>query len=472
MALRFTSLSLVSAIVAVSILFSSCKENTVIRTDVVPAVDNISVFGTDTLTILTKTVQDDTVVSNAFTTSFPVYVGVGNISFDPYFGKTSSSFYFQVRPPQDNYTFDKTKYQIDSAVLILPYSGFAFGDTTNSAGTQTIKAFRMKEKIYLDSIYYTYSPAKNVESTPFASANVVIADLIKSYRDSTIVAGKKRPSHVRLRVNDALMNELIDKTGASEYTNTANFLNFFNGIYISAEAGSGNTIPYFRLTGDDIYRKAGILMYYHSKNSSGLITDTLIASYPFDPTASQTKTGFFSRVTRDYSGTPVKELFSSTANSDNTFAIQNLPGAAVELRIPYAKNLPKCIVNKAELVITQISSPLETMFQVPTRIYPEVMDEFGNRLVIADRLPLSSNAALFFIDGNLRSALVDGKIVNQYVLNFPRELQNAIVEQRKELKLRINGTETFLGAYRLTAAGSNYSQPAYRIKLNVVYTKL
>ena len=154
MALRFTSLSVVSAIVAVSMLFSSCKENTVIRTDVVPAVDNISVFGTDTLTLLTKTVQDDTVVSNAFTTSFPVYVGAGNISFDPYFGKTNSSFYFQIRPPQDNYTFDKTKYQIDSAVLILPYSGFAYGDTTNSAGMQTIKAFRMKEKIYLSSVIF------------------------------------------------------------------------------------------------------------------------------------------------------------------------------------------------------------------------------------------------------------------------------------------------------------------------------
>lgn len=472
MALRFHSLPIVSAIVAASILFSSCKENTVIRTDVVPAVDNITVFGTDTLTLITKTVQDDTVVSNAFSTSFPVYVGAGNINFDPYFGKTSSSFYFQIRPPQDNYTFDKTKYQLDSAVLILPFSGFAYGDTTSSAGNQLIKAFRMKEKIYLDSVYYTYSPAKNIESTPFASTSISIPELMKSYRDSTVVAGIKRPSHVRLRVNDALMNELIDKTGGTEYANTANFLDFFNGIYITTENGFGNTIPYFRLTGDDNYRKAGILMYYHTKNTSGLITDTLTASYPFDPTATQTKTGFFSRVSRDYTGTPAQALFTSTASSDNSFAIQNLPGAALDLRIPYAKNLPKCIVNKAELVITQISSPLESMFQVPTRIYPEVIDEYGNRLVIADRLPVSSNAPLFFIDGNLRSALIDGKIVNQYVLNFPRELQNTIVEQRKELKLRINGTETFLGAYRVTAAGSKYSQPAYRIKLNVVYTKL
>jgi hypothetical protein len=456
-----------------SVLFvlSSCKENTVIRTDIVPAVDNITVFGTDTLTLLTKSVQDDTVITNAYSSSFPVLVGAGNISLDPYFGKTSSSFYFQIRPPQDNYSFDQIKYQIDSAVLILPYSGFAYGDTTNSAGYQTFKAHRMSEKIYFDSIYYAHSPAKNIDPTPFASTSVYLPTLIKSIRDSTKVAGVNRSAHLRMRINNDLMNELINKSGSAVYENTANFIDYFNGIHITTETG-GNTIPYFRLTGDDNYTKAGILLYYHTKNSSGVITDTLITSYPFDPKASQTKTGFYSRVTRDYLGTPAQESFNSSAQTEGTVLIQNLPGAALDLRIPNIKNLPRCIVNKAELIITQIPSPLDALYEAPTRIYPQVIDEYGKRENIADRQPLTSNSALYFIDGNVRSAVVNGKVVNQYVVNFPRELQNAIVEQRKELRLRINGTQTFIGAFRLTAGGSNYSQPAYRMKLNVVYTKL
>ncbi|MBL7711635.1 MAG: DUF4270 family protein [Chitinophagaceae bacterium] len=445
----------------------SCKENTIIRTDVVPAVDNITVFGTDTLTLVTNTVQDDTVVTNAYVSGLNVYMGAGNISNDAYFGKTSASFYFQVRPPQDNYSFDRSKYQLDSAVLILPYSGTSFGDTVGSAGYQTFKAYRMTEPIYFDSVYYASSPAKSVEGTPFATKTVFIPELVNSKRDSTLVGGKKRAPHMRMRItDDNLVNRIIDAGAA----NTAAFISIFNGIYVTTEAG-GNTIPYFRLNGDDVFTKAGILMYYHTRNSGGLVTDTLTASYPFDPTASQTKTAFFNKVSRDYTGYPVKYLFSSTSGTEGTIAVQNLPGAAIDLRIPYAKNLPRCIVNKAELVITQIPSPMDGVFAPPDRLYPMVVNEYGVKSRIADLNATTSTASLYFVDGYSRSANVGGKIVNQYVLNFPRELQNAIVEQKKELRLRINGTQSFIGAFRLTAAGSNYSQPAYRIKLNVVYTK-
>lgn len=445
----------------------SCKENTIIRTDVVPAVDNITVFGTDTLTLITNTVQDDTVVTNAYVSGLNVYMGAGNISNDAYFGKTSASFYFQVRPPQDNYSFDRSKYQLDSAILILPYSGTSYGDTVGSAGYQTFKAYRMNEPIYFDSVYYASSPAKSVEGTPFASKTVFIPDLVNSRRDSTLVGGRKRAPHLRMRItDDNLINRIIDAGAA----NTAAFISIFNGIYVTTEAG-GNTIPYFRLNGDDVYSKAGILMYYHTQNSGGLITDTLTVSYPFDPTASQTKTAFFNKVSRDFTGTPVKYLFSSNSGSEGTIAVQNLPGAAIDLRIPYAKNLPRCIVNKAELIITQIPSPMDGVFAPPDRLYPMVVNEYGVKSRIADLNATTSTASLYFVDGYSRSANVGGKIVNQYVLNFPRELQNAIVEQKKELRLRINGTQSFIGAFRLTAAGSNYSQPAYRIKLNVVYTK-
>lgn len=469
--LRFIPALFGFGLLGLSILFTSCKENSLIRTDVVPAVDNITVFGTDTLTLHTKTVLDDTVVTNAFSSGLPVYVGVGKISFDPFFGSTSSSFYFQVRPPQDNFSIDQTRYQIDSAVLVLPYSGFSFGDTTNSAGTQTFKAYRMKERIYFDSTYYANMSPRAIDANPIASLTVSLPDLVRSYRDSVIVLGRKRPTHLRLRLNADVLNEMVSKLGGPEYANTASFLDFFNGIHIAAE-NMGNTIPYFRLTGDDIYTRAGILMYYHTNNGGGAVTDTLIASFPFDPTATQTKTGYCSRITKDYNGTPVKALFESTATSENIAAIQSLPGAAMEVIVPHVKNLPRCIVNKAELVISQVASPLDVLFQPPSRIYPLVVDEYGQKSNIADRYPFSSAAALFFIDGNLRVNIVDGILVNQYVLNLPRELQNAIVEQRKELKLRINGTQTFLGANRVTVAGSQYAKPSLRVKLNVVYTKL
>jgi hypothetical protein len=457
---------------SVLVMLSSCKENTVFRTDIVPAVDNISVFGTDTLTLLTKSVYEDTLITSAYSSGYPVYAGAGAITSDPFFGKTVSSFYFQVRPPQDNYSFDQTKYQIDSAVLILPYSGFSFGDTTASAGYQHFRAYRMTEAISADSTYYASTPAKNIEATPFASTTVSLFDIVRSQYDSTLVAGVKRAPHLRMRINDALMNELINNTGTTKYTNTAAFLAYFNGIYIETD-NTGNTIPYFRLDGSDNFTRANILMYYHTINSGGAITDTLSVAYPFDPAStSGAKTAFFSRIRRDYTGTAAQAMFNSPASTDNPVILQNLPGAAIEIVIPNIKNLPISIVNKAELLVTQIASPMDAVFSMPTRIYPKVIDENGRPQVIADRLPLTSAYPLVLIDGVVRNVNMGGLIVNQYVVNFPRELQNAIVNRKKELRLRLNGTQNYLGAYRLVAAGSSYSQPSYKMKLNVVYTKL
>jgi hypothetical protein len=449
----------------------SCKENTVIPTGVVPAVDNITVFGTDTLSIYTKTVRDDSVATSAYASGIGVYVPAGNIQSDPFFGKTEAAFYFQVRPPQDNFRLDESVYQVDSAVMVLPYSGFSFGDTTNSAGTQTFEAYRCTQKIFYDTVYYASSPDLSRNSTPFASATVSLPALISSFRDSTIVAGKKRAPHIRMRIDDATVRNLVENSGTDKYSNTANFLEFFNSIYVKATQPS-NTIVYFSLLGSDIYSNGGFVLYYHTKNSGGAITDTLTASFPYDPTASQTKTGYFSKVSRDYTGTPVQALFNSTAASDATIALQNQPGAAIDIVLPTVKNLPKCIVNKAELVLTQIASPMDALFAPPARIYPASIDENGGRHPIADRYPLNSNAPLTFIDGYLRQAAIGGVLVNQYVVNLPRELQDAIVQQRKQLRLRLNGTQTFIGSYRLTAAGKTFSKADYQVKLRVVYTKL
>lgn len=461
----------VAPLMLAGVLLVSCKENTVIPTGVVPAVDNITVFGTDTLTLLSKTVRDDSVATSAYASGIGIYVPAGNIQSDPFFGKTEASFYFQVRPPQDNFRLDQSVYQVDSAVLVLPYSGFSFGDTTNSAGVQTFEAYRCSSKIYFDTVYYANSPDLPRSSTPFARTSVNIPDLIRSFRDSTMVGGKKRAPHIRMRLDEATMKDLVDNSGTDKYSNTASFLDFFNSIYVKATNPS-NTIVYFSLLGSDMYSNGGIVVYYHTRNTSGAITDTLTASYPYDPTASQTKTGYFSKVSRDYSGAPVQALFQSTAASDASLALQNQPGAAIEITLPTVKNLPKCIVNKAELVITQIASPLDVLFAPPARIYPSSIDENGGRHPLADRYPLNSNSPLTFIDGYLRQAALGGVLVNQYVVNLPRELQDAIVQQRKQLRLRLNGTQTFIGAYRLTAAGKGYSRADYQVKLNVVYTKL
>jgi hypothetical protein len=452
------------AVLSASLFFSACKENTIIPTNVVPDVDNIRVFA-DTLDLHTRSVADDTAITSLYVSGVPIYLGAGAITGDLFFGELQERFYFQVRPPQDNYNFDEAKYQADSAILILPYGGFSYGDTSNSAGTQTFTASRVlsSEDFYLDTIFYAHSADRAVDPTPMGKTTVSLRDLVRSKYDSTRVGNTKRSPHVRIRLTEAIMNELIGPT----YTNTTSFISAFRGIQISTEK-TGNTIPYFLMNGSDLYSTAGVLVYYHTINSGGGITDTLTVSYPFDPS----KNAFYNKIVRNLDGTPAKAFLNSTAISDNTILITSPPGAAADIRIVNFGHIPTCVVNRAELVITQISSPMDGIFAPPVRVYPKGVDASGATYTIADRYPLSSTTALAFIDGNLRSANLGGVVVNQYVLNIPREMERAIADKKKELRLRINGTQGYPGAFRLVAGGSTYSRPQYQARLNIVYTKL
>jgi hypothetical protein len=94
----------------------------------------------------------------------------------------------------------------------------------------------------------------------------------------------------------------------------------------------------------------------------------------------------------------------------------------------------------------------------------------GAVYTIADRYPTSSNEPLNFIDGTRRVAYVNNQKVYQYILNIPREIQSAILKKRNFVHLRLNGTVSFPGAYRLKAGGNKHSSS--KIKLNIIYTKI
>jgi hypothetical protein len=459
-----------AAIVALSatISFSACKENTIIPTSAVPAVDNIHVFGTDTLSLLTKSVRnEDSFATSVYASGYNVVMGGGAINSDPFFGKTYARFYFQVRYPQVNYIFDQTKYQADSMVLVVPYSGFSWGDTSLAAGTQTFTAYRVTGEFSRDSIYYSNSPDRTIDPSPLGSVTMNLSDLVRSKYDSTLVLGVRRSPHIRIPMPSSLMTEIITASGGDSYKDVLSFMTFLKGFYINCDQNAGNCIPYFRLNGTDNYSTACIQLYYHTRNSGGGVTDTLMTVYPFEGGV----TGFYNKISHDYSGTPAASYLSSTAKSDDITLVQNQPGAATEIVIPHVKSMPRAVINKAELVLSQVGSPWDAVFWAPDRIYIYGVDKDGHQYTIKDRYPVTDQA-LAFINGNARTTTVGGMVIRQYVLNIPRELERAIAEQRDELRLRINGASSYPGAFRTVVAGSNYSMPQYRAKLNIIYTKL
>jgi hypothetical protein len=275
------------------------------------------------------------------------------------------------------------------------------------------------------------------------------------------VWGVKRVPHLRLKLNlSTFLPEL--QRGIAADSSIPDFLTQFNGLYIEPDTNQvASLLPYFVMTpGSDLYSRPGVVVYYSNASS-----DSNTVSYYF-------QTGYsasYTYISRNYSGAPAyKYLFGST--DSNVLLVQNRPGASIDFRMPYVKNLPLAVYNKAQLVLTQVDTLRSDVFSAPARIFPVRIQDDGTATSMADRLPISSSEPINFIDGTLRTATIGGIAVSQYVINFPREVQRSVIEQRNQLHLRIGGTATYPGAYRLLAGSRNHPAP-WRLKVNIAYSK-
>src|ERR1044072_6346595 len=149
---------------------TGCKENTILNANIAPAVDNINLIDTS-LQVRCRTIISDSLITSNSYSGITIFHGLGTVT-DPYFGKTNAGIYFQVIPPISGYTFPVGAIY-DSAVLILPYSGFTWGDTA-AAINQKITVYEVTEPMSKDSIYYSFTTKTSNKATPLGSVTVNI----------------------------------------------------------------------------------------------------------------------------------------------------------------------------------------------------------------------------------------------------------------------------------------------------------
>ena len=440
-----------------------CNEDTILNADIVPAGDTVnSIILPDTLTIYTKTILDDSTVTgdSLYISGLSVNHALGVMTTDIYSGKTAAGIYFQIVQPSLNFAFPVAP---DSAVLILPYAGFTWGDTTSAFQPQTFNVHEItgdfpKNKIYTNRSEVAYDAAV------IGTATVVSYE---STKDSVKDLDVNRAPHLRIKLASSFVDKIKNANTATVMNAYANFLNYFKGFYIEPVNTVGNAMPYFQIisntTGTD-YNRANVLFYY---TESGTVKTR---SFFYDPTHAAR----FNRIIRDYTGTPTQTYFNATTQSDSVFVIQNEPGAALDIVIPHIKNLPKNPVNKAELIITHYSFAGDNadIYFAPERLYPTRVDGNGNTVPVQDRYPLSYAEPLLFMDGKKQTVTIGGITYTRYIINLPREVQRAIIEQRESLHLRVAGASGFPGAYRLIGGGQNASDPNVHIKQNIVFSKI
>ena len=456
-------------VLALGLMMAGCKEDTIVKSSITPG-DNI--LGTesvgDTMTVITKTSWSEPLKTSEKIEGLPVVQALGTI-VDPFFGKTNAGLYFQLLPSVNSFTFSSEGYTIDSAVLILPYSGFGWGNRKDPK-PQRLKVYRVDEYMDVSFDYYSNQDL-NLRSELLADMTV---DMTKAITDTPfVIDGLASFKHIRIPLSKNFIDDVRNKIGTSVYDNEANFLDYFKGFYVAPDSNTnaGNNtdlLPYILFDGGSDYSRVAIAFYYREDSKPSEVRNAFF-NYVRDKTAT------YNRISRNYSGFPAQKLierYKTTLNiSDDTLLLQNEPGASIDVRIPHVNQLPVASIIKAELVFTVISSGVAAdSLQMPNRITPVGVNEDGTEYEVLDFVSSDVTAAVLFVDGAKRSekdAL--GNDITTYRINIPRELQNAIIDKRNELHLRIKGAKGFPGAYRLVTGGRGHS--TYKMQLNVVYSK-
>ncbi len=462
MKINFLNLASVILVAGFAAFVTGCKEDTIIKANVTPASDNIYTDNTigDTLTILSKTIIDDSISTSFISSSTLSMHGLGTVN-DPFFGRTNWTSYFQVVPPSASLQIPGS---VDSAVLILPYAGFFWGDST-ATSNKSFTVFRVTEDLR-DTIVYYSKTYTQVDPTPISVSTTINMNKLA---DSPKIGGVRVTPHLRIKLKNDFKDLLVQTASASKDNDA--FLKEIKGLCVKVtDSTTGSQARYFYINGANDYQRAAVALYYNQdagKNPDS--TKATFLSFVGGDCA------HYNHITRNFNGSPAFPYVfrMSGLASDSIMLMQNEPGASLDIRIPYLKNLPKGIINKAQLVITKVSftNDPDDKFTAPERIYPVGIDPQGGAYTILDRLPVTANAPLVFIDGTRRETILpNGWKVTQYYLNIPREVQDVIVKGADELHLRVNGTVTYPGAYRLIAGGKN-NNSFFKVRLNIVYSK-
>jgi hypothetical protein len=172
---------------------------------------------TDTITMTMSTAYLDSVPTSNLGTAL---VGINN---DPYFGKISSTSFWQVNAYSGTAIPDRAIY--DSMVLMVHPTLEHYGDTTLP---QHIEVYRVTETMKRQgnsAFLYSYSNFAT-EPTPIGSRQVTI----RPHRDTTI----------RIRISDVLGKEFFDLAdkNSTTITNQQQFLQYFKGLALKPGANS------------------------------------------------------------------------------------------------------------------------------------------------------------------------------------------------------------------------------------------
>jgi len=393
---------------------SACKEPDNIGLEILPDSDLSSIGFSDTASLQTSVVKEDSVPATGNSSNLLGYIN------DNIFGATNASFYSQVLLSTTNVTFGSSN--CDSIILTLAYSGY-YGDT---ASTHNFEVYRLNETI-ADSIIYYSNKTFNISDQ--------LGTLITSDIRPTDSVGSLTP-HLRIPLNNSFGTELISAP-TSVYESISAFRDFFKGIYVKDNPSSATgSILYFALK--DTMSK--ITLYYN---------DSLSYSFPL---SGSNKINHFEH---DYSTAVFTNNFNDPEFGKNLCYVQSMAGIKTRVDFPYLNNFIQngdIAVNKAELVITIDNSTTGT-FSAHNDLFLVGIDSTGTSFFLPDYI-----TSLTSFGGTQSSGT--------YTFLVTRYIQQILTGARNDHGLYIVASGASVNANRTVVGGGNNATFRMKLKLN------
>ncbi|MEG1556290.1 MAG: DUF4270 family protein, partial [Bacteroidales bacterium] len=290
---------------------------------------------------------------------------------DPVFGQTEAHIYSQFFLSGSSVDFGIGPV-VDSVVMTLQCAGY-FGDTLSPI---RISVYELSEALSSSTQYYNQSTSAhynvNLTENPNYQMNV-------RPKTPVLMDTGKVDAHVRIRLDKSLGEKFINNSNMLQ--NNAIFINFFKGVLIKAES-AGNR------TGCLLYTNLGsslssITLYYHNTYVQNL-------KYTF---LCKSSTIRYNSFVHNYQKSTDDIFKRQVINGDSSLGKQTLyiqPTCGVRTKISFpniAKSFKdidnKVVINKAELVISNISSDDATFFP-PYSLALQAIREDGSLTYLPD----------------------------------------------------------------------------------------
>jgi hypothetical protein len=450
----FRNLGLVAAFFTLLYISSGCNEATILGNELIPGKDFVN--GEDTLIT-------NIITHNIWKTDSAVFTGRGNynkilgsITDDPLFGRAHAFVYTQMSLPSNAYSYPGTSQTLDSVVLSLGYTGH-YGD---SMAVQTFRVYRMNEPNFKIDSNYRYYQALSYDAGELLGTATVVPNNLE---DSVSVYGANEGPQLRIRLSNAFGTQLLQQTSTTGFTNDSTFRAFLKGFAIVPDTNqaTNRAMMYFDLTKPETH----LTIFY--KNSEN---DSLRTAFGFGGAAAHAN--YFVRNPAGSQAAPY--LNTNRPEGDSLLYLTDAPGLFTKITIPGLENFPNSVINKAELVITEIitgTGELNNIYSEPDYLFlQQYIAGDTTRPVIDYGNPQNPNQPYF---GGEKTEVTNfgGVRVAQYKFNIARFMQFLLRKQETNTGFKLEAlSPRNIDAHRVKVGGGNHSQ--YNLKLRIIYTKL